>query len=142
VTAYDEAIQAVDLTQLGADAVLVREIMQTKRVELLSLYQPGIEATRSALATRLNEVRNLTLPWSQRAELFSSLLRPLELEKMTNQRIDALIHFVNVAPDRTTATQHEESMIVTFLSTLQAADHPMIGRPDAAIFALDSLREA
>jgi tetratricopeptide (TPR) repeat protein len=137
--AYDEAFLMTDFQALGEERTLVREIMLNERVRLLALSQPGKTQMRTTLAERVVALRTLPLPWQSRAELLGDLLSPLSLEAMTNERIDALIFFVQSAPPIATATSEESSIVLDFVSTLQAADHPSINRGDAAIFAYDVL---
>jgi hypothetical protein len=136
---YEAAWGATNFTRLDAAAESTREIMLTERVRLLSLHQPKVSSTRAAIATRIQELQVGTLPWSERAELFAALFRPMELEGMTTERIDGMLHFVQTAPQFQVATLAENAQVADFLSRLQGADHVSIGRPDAALLAYDYL---
>lgn len=137
--AYEEAITHTNFAGLGADGTFVRETMMTEKMRLLALHQPGVASTRTSLATRALELRTVTLTWLQKTELFTSLLRPMQIEGMTTERIDGMIHFVHAAPTVQAASQEEEQALLDLLSSMQNADHASIGRPDAALLAYEVL---
>jgi hypothetical protein len=138
--AYDEAVTSTDFAAMGDIATTVQETMLTERVRLLSLHQPGVDSTRASIQQRVNDIlAHTTLPWSERAELFGSLLRTLELEGMTALRIDTMIHLVQAAPAPQAATPDQEAVVTDFLSRMQGAWGPTVNRPDAALFAYDTL---
>jgi hypothetical protein len=138
--AYNDAITHMDFDSLGPVAPAVRETMLTERARLFALHRSGTDSARTSLEHRLSDIMSLTaFSWLEKAELFASLLPALEKEGLVDRRIDALIYFVQHAPDPQVQTPDERDRVLDFLSRLQGANHESIRRPDAAIFAYDTL---